>query len=90
MSVSPSIDPFQLLEEKLGKVVESYKRTQAENRILLQQMEKLQAESKQGVQRQDALEREVQALRREREDVRARVERLLDQVEALTRPDSPG
>ena len=84
------IDPFQLLEEKLGKVVENYKRTQAENRTLLQQMEKLQAESKQGSQRQDALERELQALRREREDVRARVERLLAQVEALTKVDSAG
>jgi predicted nucleic acid-binding Zn-ribbon protein len=36
------------------------------------------------------LEHEIQALRREREEVRSRVERLLEQVEALTKQDSAG
>ncbi|HEX5481200.1 MAG TPA: cell division protein ZapB [Terriglobia bacterium] len=81
------IDQFQKLEEKLGKVVEIFRRTQAENRSLLQQVEKLRTES---TQRQGALEQEVQALRREREDVRTRIEKLLDQVETLTKQDSAG
>lgn len=84
------MEPFQLLEEKLAKVVETYRRTQLENRALLQEIEKLKAASKQGAQHQDALDRELQALRREREDVRARVERLLQQVESLTKHDSAG
>lgn len=84
------MEPFQLLEEKLAKVVETYRRTQLENRALAQEVERLKADSKQGAQHKDALDREVQALRREREDVRARVERLLQQVESLTKQDSAG
>lgn len=81
------MDQFQKLEEKLGKVVEIFRRTQAENKSLLQQVEKLRSE---GAQRQSALEQEVQVLRREREDVRSRIEKLLDQVETLTKQDSAG
>jgi cell division septum initiation protein DivIVA len=84
------MDQFQLLEEKLTKVVENYRRTQVENRGLLQEIEKLKADSRQGAQQHDALEREVQLLRREREDVRTRVERLLQQIEVLTKQDSAG
>lgn len=84
------MDPFQLLEEKLTKVVENYRRTQLENRALMQEVEKLRAITKQGSQHQDALDRELQTLRKEREDVRARVERLLQQVDSLTKQDAAG
>lgn len=84
------MDAFQKLEEKLLKVVETCKQTRMENRALLQQVEKLTAESRQKAEQQDALQREAQALRQEREDVRSRIERLLDQVEALTKQDSAG
>lgn len=84
------MEPFQLLEEKLTRVVEVYRRTQLENRTLLAEIEKLRADSKQGAQHKDALDRELQSLRREREEVRARVERLLQQVDALTKQDAAG
>ncbi|MGH9398417.1 MAG: cell division protein ZapB [Terriglobia bacterium] len=84
------MDQFQKLEEKLSKIVETYKRAQAENRDLVQQMEKLKSDSKHGAEQHMALEREVESLRRERDDVRTRIERLLDQVEALTKQDSAG
>lgn len=84
------MDPFQLLEEKLTKVVENYRRTQLENRALMQEVEKLRAAGKQGAQHQESLDRELQALRKEREDVRARVERLLQQVDSLTKQDAAG
>lgn len=84
------MDPFQRLEEKLAKIVETYKRTQAANAELASEVEKLRVDSKHAVERRAALEREVESLRREREDVRARVERLLDQVDALTKQESAG
>lgn len=84
------MEQFQKLEEKISKVVEAFKRTQAENRSLLQQIEKLRADSRDGIHQKEAFEREIQMLRREREDVRLRVERLLEQVEALTKMDSAG
>lgn len=84
------MEPFQLLEEKLTRVVEVYRRTQLENRALLAEIEKLRTDSKQGAQHKEALDRELQSLRREREEVRARVERLLQQVDALTKQDAAG
>jgi len=88
--VTDSMIQFQRLEEKLTKMAEIFRQTQAENKSLLQQIEMLKAESKETSQRQNTLEHEIQALRREREEVRSRVERLLEQVEALTKQDSAG
>jgi hypothetical protein len=38
----------------------------------------------------DALEHELQVLRREREEVRGRIERLIEQIDGLTSPDTTG
>jgi FtsZ-binding cell division protein ZapB len=89
-SVTYPIDQLQKLEEKLSKVAETFKRTQAENQSLLQQLERVKTDSKEGFREREAMEREIQALRSEREDVRNRVARLLEQVEALTKHDSAG
>jgi FtsZ-binding cell division protein ZapB len=84
------MDQLEKLEDKLSKVVEVFKRTQAENRSLAQQIEKLKTDSGESFRQRDALEREVQTLRSEREDVRNRVAKLLEQVDALTKQDSAG
>jgi uncharacterized coiled-coil DUF342 family protein len=84
------MDQLQKLEEKLSKVAEAFKQAQAENRSLTQQLEKLKADSGEGFRQRDALEHELQSLRSEREDVRNRVARLLEQVDALTKQDSAG
>ena len=85
-----SNDALQKLEEKLLKVIEVFKRTQAEKRALQEELENLKANSKDGSKRLDALERELQALRRERDDVRARVEKILQQIDVLTKTDAGG
>jgi chromosome segregation ATPase len=77
------------LEQKLSKAVEVFKRAQSENRDLQRALEKLQGDSKDHDDRLDALRNEVQLLRREREDVRARLEKLLAQISLLTKSDSP-
>jgi FtsZ-binding cell division protein ZapB len=84
------MDQLEKLEDKLSKVVEVFKRTQAENRSLAQQIEKLKTDSGESFRQRDALEREIQTLRSEREDVRNRVAKLLEQVDALTKQDSAG
>jgi FtsZ-binding cell division protein ZapB len=80
-------DQFERLEEKLLKAIELFKRTQAEKRALEQEVEKLKAESRERAQGNSALERELIALRREREEVRSRVEKLLERIDGLTSPD---
>ena len=80
-------EQFERLEEKLLRAIELFKRTQTEKRALEQEVEKLKVETKERAQSLSAMERELIALRREREDVRARVEKLLERIDVLTRPD---
>ena len=77
-------EQFERLEEKLLKAIALFKRTQAEKRALEQEVERLKMETKERSQGNSALERELIALRREREDVRSRVEKLLAQIDELT------
>ena len=88
--VTDSHDAFQKLEDKLQKVIEIFRRTQAEKRALLEELETLKVNSKDGNKRFDALERELQALRREREEVRARIEKIVQQIDILTKTDAGG
>jgi chromosome segregation ATPase len=83
-------DSLQKLEEKLIRALELFRQTQAEKRALLQEIEKLRTDSKERSKRAEALERELLAVRREREDIRARIERLMRQIDVLTTSDSEG
>jgi chromosome segregation ATPase len=83
-------DHFQKLEEKVFKAAEVFRRAQEEKRTLHQEMEQLKTDAKERSRRYEALEHELIALRKEREDVRSRVERLLQQIDALTKPESEG
>jgi len=53
-------------------------------------LEKLRAESRERAKVIDAHERELVAFRREQEEVRTRVEKLLQRIDALTPPESGG
>lgn len=88
--MSDSNEQFQKLEEKLTKAIELFKRTQSERRALQQDFEKAKLESKELAKQLDVLEREVVTLRKEREDVRSRIEKLLQRIDVLTSPDSEG
>jgi FtsZ-binding cell division protein ZapB len=87
MQMTNSNDQFERLEEKLLKAIELFKRTRAEKRALELDLEKLRVETKERAQAISAMERELIALRREREDVRARVEKLLGRIDRLTSPE---
>jgi chromosome segregation ATPase len=83
-------EQFQRLEEKLLKAIDVFKQTRAEKRALEQDAEKLRLEIKERAQQISVLERELIALRREREDVRARVDKLLKRLDVLTSSVSEG
>jgi hypothetical protein len=80
-----SQDQFQRLEEKLLKAIDLFKRTQEEKRALAQEVEKIKGETRERAQDVGAMERELIALRREREEVRSRVEKLVERIDALTK-----
>jgi|HubBroStandDraft_6_1064221.scaffolds.fasta_scaffold3805008_1 FtsZ-binding cell division protein ZapB len=81
---------FERLEEKMLKAIDLFKRTQSEKRVLEHEVEKLKAEIKEHAQGNSALDRELIALRKEREDVRSRVAKLLERIDVLTTSDSEG
>jgi len=83
-------DSLEKLEAKLARAAELFKKGHAEKHQLQQEIEKLRAELKERARRTEGLERELISLRREREDVRGRIEKLLQQIDVLTQADSAG
>jgi FtsZ-binding cell division protein ZapB len=79
---------FERLEEKFLKAIELFKRTQAEKHALELEIQKLKAETREHAQGNSAMEKELIALRKEREEVRSRVEKLLERLDVLTTPDA--
>jgi len=84
------MDSFQRLEEKLLRVAEILKRAQEEKRALLKELEQSKSGTKEESKRLAALEREVETLRRERDEVRARIEKIIQQIDMLTTPEAGG
>ena len=83
-------DQLQKLEEKVLRACELFEQTQAERRALQKALEKLRAETKERVKAVEAHEQAMVALRREREEVRIRLEKLLQRIDALTATQSGG
>jgi len=83
-------DQLQELEAKVLKACELFEQTRAERRALQQALEKLRADSKERGRVFEAHEQEIIALRREREEVRVRLEKLLQRIDALTTKQSSG
>ena len=88
--MTDSNNQFERLEEKLLKAIELFKRTQTEKHALEKEVEKLRAESKEHAQGNSAMEKELIALRREREEVRSRIEKLMERIDGLTTSGSEG
>ena len=87
--VSDSIDNLEKLETKILKAADLLKRTQAEKRSLLEQLAKIRADLEKHTKSSEGLERDILALRREREEVRSRIEKLLRQIDVFAKSE-PG
>ncbi len=78
-------DEFGQLEAKIIELIERWKKAEAARRNAGEQMEKLRGELRQRLEEIQHLERELTLLQREREEVRSRVEKLIGQMDALSR-----
>jgi FtsZ-binding cell division protein ZapB len=83
------VDSFQQFEEKITRAIDVLKRVQTEKKALEQELERAKSAAKERGREAEAHQHELVALRREREEVRARVEKLLEQIDALTKTDGP-
>ena len=84
-----SLENLERLEATIAKAAELLRRTQAEKRSLLEQLTKIRVDLDKRTKSSEGLEREVLTLRREREEVRSRIEKLLRQIENLANSE-PG
>ena len=73
---------FELLEDKVRKAVELVKRLRKENREL-QEEHKHRAASGEDARKAAALAQEVKDLRHEREEIRRRIAKLVEALDAL-------
>ena len=77
-------DDFHSLEEKVYRAIESLKAARAAKEAAERDVARVRQQMADRADELGALRHEMVVLRREREEVRSRVEKLVKQIEALT------
>jgi len=83
LALTVSADDFSALEERIVRAVEVVKREKQARIAAEERAQKAESELRLVTPRIEALEREIDVLKNERDHVRTRVERLLTQLDAL-------
>ena len=83
-SAAEGLEELLSLEEKIHQTIHLLKTTRTEKEELLRENARLRSELEEQGRTVQALEDRVGRLEKEREAVRARVQRLLEQVDSLT------
>ena len=76
-------DDFQALEEKIYRTIEMYKAARSALAAAERDAQRVRQQLEEREQQLDSLRRETVQLRKEREEVRIRVEKMLEQIDAL-------
>jgi septal ring factor EnvC (AmiA/AmiB activator) len=76
-------DDFQALEEKVYRTIEMYKASREARVAAEREVERLRAQLKEAEEEVNGLRRETVQLRKDREEVRSRVEKMLRQIDAV-------
>ena len=78
-----SVDEFQALEEKIYRTVELYKEARSARNAAERDASRLREQLEERDRQLITLRREAVQLKKEREEIRGRVERMLQQIEAI-------
>jgi chromosome segregation ATPase len=89
VSASSNAD-FKSLEEKILRTIELLKSAREAKAAAERDASRLRQQLQEREAEIDTLRQEMVGLRREREEVRTRVEKMLDQIEALNAEESAG
>jgi septation ring formation regulator EzrA len=83
--VSAQVPPedFQALEEKVYRTIELYKAAKEARSTAERDLQRLREQLEQREEENEALHKELVQLRKDREDIRGRVERMLSQMESV-------
>jgi hypothetical protein len=88
LSVAVPADEFHALEEKILRTIEMLKQAREAKALAERTAARLREQLESRDDQTQSLRAEVVALRREREEIRTRVEKMLKQIEALTHDES--
>ncbi len=76
-------DDFQALEQKIYRTIELYKAAKQAQAAAERDAQRLREQMQDGEEELVRLRRETVQLKKEREDIRGRVEKMLTQIESL-------
>jgi chromosome segregation ATPase len=85
-----SADEFHALEEKVYKTIELLKSAREGKAAVERDVARMREQLELREEEVDSLKSEIVALRKEREEVRTRVEKMLKQIDELTVEESAG
>lgn len=83
LELSVSTDEFHALEEKVYKTIELLKSAREAKNIAERDVSRLREQLEEREEEVETMRQVIVALRREREEVRGRVEKLLKQIDVL-------
>ncbi len=84
VEIAPSPADFKSLEEKILRTIELLKSAREAKAVAERDAARLRAQLNERDEEIESTRHELVALRREREEVRTRVEKMLGQIESLT------
>jgi len=84
VSAEVPTEDFQALEEKVYRTIELYKAAKEARATAERDAKRLREQLEEREEENESLRRELVQLRKDREDIRARVEKMLGQMDSLT------
>jgi pilus assembly protein TadC len=84
VSAEVPAEDFQVLEEKVYRTIELYKAAKEARATAERDAKRLREQLEEREEENEAMRRELVQLRKDREDIRGRVEKMLSQMESLT------
>jgi hypothetical protein len=77
------VDEFQALEDKIYRTIEMYKAARQAQAVAERDAQRVRLQMEEREEQLVALRREAVQLRKEREETRGRVEKMLEQIESI-------
>jgi len=84
VSAEVPAEDFQALEEKVYRTIELYKAAKDARATAERDVQRLREQLEEREEENESMRRELMQLRKDREDIRSRVEKMLSQMESVT------
>ena len=90
VSAEVPAEDFEALEEKVYRTIELYKAAKEARATAERDAKRLREQLEEREEENETMRRELVQLRKDREDIRARVEKMLGQMDSLTQEQAAG